>query len=399
LDHSEEAALKIHEFQAKEILARFGVPVPRARVVSSPAEAEAAARELGAGDAKVVVKAQIHAGGRGKAGGVKVVDTPAAAREVAERLLGKPLVTHQSGPQGQVVRRLLVEQGLDIARELYAGLVLDRERAQVALIASAEGGVEIEEVARRSPEKILRAHVHPATGLMPYQCRQLAFRLGLGKEQVNQAVGLFTALQRAFLELDASLVEVNPLVVTRTGELVALDAKVNFDDNGLFRHKELAALRDEEQEQPAEVEASRHDLSYVRLDGDIGCMVNGAGLAMATMDIIKLFGGEPANFLDVGGGTDAKRVEAAFKIILSDPSVKAILVNIFGGIVRCDTIAQGVVSAVREVGIRVPLVVRLQGTKQAEGRAIIQASGLDLIAVETMQQAAEAAVAAARRRA
>ncbi|HSA24838.1 MAG TPA: ADP-forming succinate--CoA ligase subunit beta, partial [Myxococcota bacterium] len=367
--------MKIHEFQAKELLARFGVPVPRARVVSSPEEAEAAARELGAG--QVVVKAQIHAGGRGKAGGVKVVDSPAAARALAERLLGRPLVTHQSGPRGQVVRRLLVEQGLGIARELYAGLVLDRERAQVALIASAEGGVEIEEVARRSPEKILRVHAHPITGLMPYQCRQLAFRLGLGKEQVTQAVALFTALQRAFLELDASLVEVNPLVVTREGQLVALDAKVNFDDNGLFRHKELAALRDEEQEEPAEVEASRHDLSYVRLDGDIGCMVNGAGLAMATMDIIKLYGGEPANFLDVGGGTDAKRVEAAFKIILSDPSVKAILVNIFGGIVRCDTIAQGVVAAVREVGIRVPLVVRLQGTKQAEGRDLIQASGLD----------------------
>ncbi|HOX46541.1 MAG TPA: ADP-forming succinate--CoA ligase subunit beta [Myxococcota bacterium] len=389
--------MKIHEFQAKELLARFGVPVPRARVVSSPEEAEAAARELGAG--QVVVKAQIHAGGRGKAGGVKVVDSPAAARALAERLLGRPLVTHQSGPRGQVVRRLLVEQGLGIARELYAGLVLDRERAQVALIASAEGGVEIEEVARRSPEKILRVHAHPITGLMPYQCRQLAFRLGLGKEQVTQAVALFTALQRAFLELDASLVEVNPLVVTREGQLVALDAKVNFDDNGLFRHKELAALRDEEQEEPAEVEASRHDLSYVRLDGDIGCMVNGAGLAMATMDIIKLYGGEPANFLDVGGGTDAKRVEAAFKIILSDPSVKAILVNIFGGIVRCDTIAQGVVAAVREVGIRVPLVVRLQGTKQAEGRDLIQASGLDIIAAETMQQAAEAAVAAVGRRA
>jgi len=387
--------MKIHEYQAKEILARHGVSVPRARAVSSGEEAEAAARELGPG--KVVVKAQVHAGGRGKAGGVKVVDSPAAARGLAERLLGRPLVTHQSGPRGQVVRRLLVEQGLDIARELYAGLVLDRERAQVALIASAEGGVEIEEVARRSPEKILRVYAHPTTGLMPYQCRGLAFRLGLGKEQIAQAVQLFTALYRVFVELDCSLVEVNPLVVTRDGRLVALDAKLNFDDSGLVRHAEVQALRDEEQEEPAEVEASRHDLSYVRLDGDIGCMVNGAGLAMATMDIIKLYGGEPANFLDVGGGTDARRVEAAFKIILSDPRVKTILVNIFGGIVRCDTIAEGVVAAVREVGIRVPLVIRLQGTKQAEGRAIIQASGLDLVAAETMQQAAEAAVAAARR--
>jgi succinyl-CoA synthetase beta subunit len=392
-----EVQVKIHEHQAKEILARHGVPVPRAKVASTPEEAESAARELGAGPGKVVLKAQVHAGGRGKAGGVKLVSSPAEARALAEKLLGQPLVTHQSGPRGQVVRRVLVEEGLAIARELYAGLVLDRERAQVALIASAEGGVEIEEVARRSPDKILRAHVHPVTGLMPHQCRQLAYRLGLGKDQVNQAVGLFTALYRTFVELDASLVEVNPLVVTGAGQLVALDAKINFDDNGLFRHKDLQALRDEEQEEPAEVLASKHDLSYVRLDGDIGCMVNGAGLAMATMDIIKLFGGEPANFLDVGGGTDARRVEAAFKIILSDPRVKTVLVNIFGGIVRCDTIAEGVVSAVKQVGIKVPLVVRLQGTKQAEGREILKSSGLDIIAVETMKEAAEAAVAAGRR--
>ncbi len=384
--------MKIHEYQAKEILARFGVKVPRFRQVFTPEQAEQAARELGG---KVVVKAQIHAGGRGKAGGVKLVDGPDQARRVAADLLGKPLVTHQTGPEGQVVRRLLVEQGLEIARELYTGLVLDRELARVALIMSAEGGVEIEEVAARSEEKILKVHADPLTGLMPYQVRQLAFQLGLDKQQVNQAVGLTTGLYRAFTHLDASLVEINPLVLTAGGDLIALDAKMSFDDNGLYRHPEVAELRDEEQEEPAEVKASRYSLSYVRLDGNIGCMVNGAGLAMATMDIIKLYGGEPANFLDVGGGTDAKRVEAAFKIILSDDNVKAVLVNIFGGIVRCDVIADGVVEAVRQVGIEVPLVVRLQGTKQQEGREIIAASGLDIVPAETMKDAAEAAVAAA----
>jgi succinyl-CoA synthetase beta subunit len=386
--------LKIHEFQAKELLARFGVQVPVFRVAATAQEAEQAARELGG---KVVVKAQVHAGGRGKAGGVKVVTGPEQAAEVATGLLGKPLVTHQTGPRGQVVRKLLVEQGLEIQRELYAGMVLDRERAQVALIMSAEGGVEIEQVAARTPDKILKARIDPLVGLMPYQIRGLAFELGLDKAQVGQTVDFVMGLYRAFVHLDASLVEINPLVITKDGKVMALDAKVNFDDNALYRHKDVAALRDEEQEEPAEVDASRHNLSYVRLDGNIGCMVNGAGLAMATMDIIKLVGGEPANFLDVGGGTDAKRVEAAFKIILSDVNVKAVLVNIFGGIVRCDVIAEGVVEAVRQVGIRVPLVVRLQGTKMEEGRKILAASGLDIVSAETMKDAAEAVVAAAGR--
>ncbi len=386
--------MKIHEYQAKEILARFGVKVPEFRVVSTPEAAAQAASELGG---RVVVKAQVHAGGRGKAGGVKLVEGPDEARRVAEELLGKPLVTHQTGPKGQPIRKLLVEQGLKIEREFYAGLVLDRELARVALIMSAEGGVEIEEVAAKSPDKILKVHADPLTGLMGWQVRGLAFRLGLGKQQVNQVVALAGGLYQAMIHLDASLVEINPLVLTADGQIIALDAKVNFDDNGLYKHKDVADLRDEEQEEPAEVEASKHNLSYVRLDGNIGCMVNGAGLAMATMDIIKLTGGEPANFLDVGGGTDAKRVEEAFKIILSDPNVSAVLVNIFGGIVRCDVIAKGVVEAVEQVGIKVPLVVRLQGTKMEEGRQILASSGLDIVPAETMKDAAEAVVAAAGR--
>ena len=386
--------MKIHEYQAKEILSRFGVVVPEFRVANSPEQAEQAASELGG---QVVVKAQVHAGGRGKAGGVKLVNTPAEAAQVAAALIDKPLVTHQTGAKGQVVRRVLVEQGLSIEREFYAGLVLDRETAQVALILSAEGGVEIEEVAAKSPEKILKVQVDPLTGLMPYQVRRLGFELGLDKQQVNQLVEFTAGLYQAYVHLDASLVEINPLVLTGEGKLIALDAKMNFDDNALYRNKALLELRDVEQEEPAEVEASKYNLSYVRLDGNIGCMVNGAGLAMATMDIIKLYGGEPANFLDVGGGTDAKRVEAAFKIILSDENVAAVLVNIFGGIVRCDVIAEGVVEAVKQVGIKMPLVVRLQGTKQAEGKQIIEASGLDIVPAETMRDAAEAAVAAAGR--
>ncbi len=386
--------MKIHEFQAKEILARFGVPVPESKVVSSAQEAKQAAGELGD---KVVVKAQVHAGGRGKAGGVKLVESGEQAADVAKKLLGNPLVTHQTGPKGQVVRKLLVEQGLEIEREFYIGLVLDRDSAQVALIASAEGGVEIEEVATKSPDKIMKVFADPLNGIMGWQVRGLGFRLGLAKDQVNQLVSLAQGLYMAFVHLDASLVEINPLVLTSKGDLIALDAKMNFDDNGLYRHKDLVQLRDTEQEEPAEVEASKHNLSYVKLDGDIGCMVNGAGLAMATMDIIKLFGGDPANFLDVGGGTDAKRVQAAFEIILSDPNVKAVLVNIFGGIVRCDVIAQGVVEAVGKVGIKVPLVVRLQGTKMEEGKQILEESGLDIVPAETMKDAAEAAVAAARR--
>ena len=385
--------MKIHEYQAKEILSRHGVLVPRFKVAFTPDEAVAAA-EAYSGNA--VVKAQVHAGGRGKAGGVKLVASSVEAGKAAEGLLGQMLVTHQTGAAGQPIRRLLVEEQLDIARELYAGMVLDRETACVTLILSAEGGMEIEEVARTHPERILKATVDPLTGLMPFQIRNLAFELGLDKQQVGKAVKFMSAMYKAFVEMDASLLEINPLVVTEQGELLALDAKMNFDDNALFRHPDLLELRDVEQEDSAEVEASAHDLNYVRLDGDIGCMVNGAGLAMATMDIIKLYGGEPANFLDVGGGTDAARVEAAFKIILSDSNVKTVLVNIFGGIVKCDVIAEGVVAAVKQVGMKVPLVVRLQGTNDKRGREILAESGLDIVAAETMHEAAERAVAASK---
>jgi len=381
--------LKIHEYQAKGIFSRYGVLIPKGRMAASADEVDQVARELGG---IVVVKAQIHAGGRGKGGGVKLVDGPAQARSAAEAMLGRSLVTHQTGPGGQVVRRVLVEEGLQIESELFAGMVLDRETARVTLILSSEGGVEFEVVARTNPEKILREPIDPLTGLMPHQVRRLAFGLGLSKSQVQAATGFLTGMYRAFVELDASLVEINPLVVTKEGELIALDAKMNFDDNALFRHPDVVELRDVDEEEPAEVEASRFGLSYIRLDGNIGCMVNGAGLAMATMDIIKLCGGEPANFLDVGGGTDAERVKAAFKIILSDENVKAVLVNIFGGIVRCDVIAEGVVEAIREVGIRVPLVVRLQGTTVDRGREILAESGLNVVSAESMQAAAEAVV-------
>jgi succinyl-CoA synthetase beta subunit len=390
-----ESALKIHEYQAKEIFHQYGLAVPRGKVATSPQEAQAIATELGG---KVVIKAQIHAGGRGKGGGVKVVQQPGQALDVASALLGKPLVTHQTGQHGQMVRRLLVEEGLEIQRELYLAMVLDRETARVTVISCREGGMEIEEVAKTHPEKILRVAISPITGLMPSQARRLAFDLGMEKAQVDQLVTFLAGMFRVFMELDASLVEINPLIVTSAGTLLALDAKINFDDNALFRHKEIENLRDEEQEEPAEVEASKQELSYVRLDGSIGCMVNGAGLAMATMDIIKLFGGEPANFLDVGGRTDSQRVKVAFKIILSDPNVRAVLVNIFGGIVKCDVIASGVVEAVSEMGLKVPLVVRLQGTNVDRGQEIIKSSKLDIIPAETMKQAAEAVVAAARRK-
>jgi len=387
--------LKIHEFQAKEIFSRYGIKVPLGRVAKSIEEVGQAASEISADQDRLVVKAQIHAGGRGKGGGVKVVDGSAAACAAAQKMLGSPLVTHQTGPGGQTVGRVLVEQGLSIERELYDGMVLDRETAQVTLILSAEGGVEIEEVAASQPEKILREPINPLTGLMPNQVRKLAFELGLNKMQVAQAVTFLTGMYRAFVELDASLIEINPLVVTGDGDLTALDAKMNFDDNALYRHPEILELRDLDEEEPAEVEASKYGLSYVRLNGNIGCMVNGAGLAMATMDIIKLFGGDPANFLDVGGGTDAKRVKAAFTILLSDKNVKVVLVNIFGGIVRCDVIAEGMVAAIQEQGIEVPLVVRLQGTKVERGREILNESGLNIITEESMAAAAQAAVKAA----
>jgi succinyl-CoA synthetase beta subunit len=386
--------MNIHEHQAKEVLRRYGVAVPKGKACFSVDEAVAAARELGF---PCVVKAQIHAGGRGKAGGVKLVRDEAAARAAAGELLGKTLVTHQTGPQGRVVRRLLVEQGCQIARELYLGLVVDRATARVAMMASTEGGVEIEEVAARTPEKILRETLDPVVGLAGYQARRIAFALGLTKEQVGKAVGFLQALARCFVECDCSLAEINPLVVTATGDLLALDAKIGFDDNALFRHPELRELRDPNEQDPREIEAAKHDLSYIALEGNIGCMVNGAGLAMATMDSVKAAGGEPANFLDVGGGADTEKVRAAFKIILSDTAVRAIFINIFGGILRCDVLAEGVVQAAKEVGVTVPLVVRMEGTNVEKGKQILADSGLDIIAAADMLDGAQKAVAAAGR--
>jgi succinyl-CoA synthetase beta subunit len=364
--------------------------VPRGRLASTPEEAAAVARELGG---TCVVKAQIHAGGRGKAGGVKLVKSAEEAEKEARELLGKILITHQTGPQGRQVRRLLIEEGLPIARELYLGMVLDRAAGRVTVIASSEGGVEIEEVARKSPEKILKEVVDPAVGLLPFQCRRLAYALGLNK-QAGPFTALLQALARAFVEKDCSLAEINPLVVTQDGRLIALDAKINIDNNALFRRPEIEALRDLSEEDPKEYEASRLGLSYISLDGNIGCMVNGAGLAMATMDIIKLSGGEPANFLDVGGGATKERVTEAFKILLSDKRVKGVLVNIFGGIMRCDVIAQGVVDAARELSVTVPLVVRLQGTNVDQGRKILADSGLAITPADTIGDAAEKIVKA-----
>jgi succinyl-CoA synthetase beta subunit len=384
--------MNIHEYQAKEVLSRFGVSVPRGRVAYTPSDAEQIAQELGG---KVfVVKAQIHAGGRGKGGGVKVVKSIEAVRAEAERMLGMTLVTKQTGPKGKIVNRIYVEEGCSIARELYLGMVIDRATSRVTMMASTEGGMEIEEVAARHPEKILKEAVDPAVGLMPYQARNLAFGLRLEGKQVGKAVKFMMALYKAFVESDGSLAEINPLVVTSDGEIIALDAKMNFDDNSLFRHKDIEELRDFSEEDPKEVEASKHDLNYIALDGAIGCMVNGAGLAMATMDIIKLKGGSPANFLDVGGTVTAERVAAAFKLVLSDPNVRAVLVNIFGGIVRCDVIAQGIVAAAKEVGVNVPLIVRLEGTNVERGREILKQSDLAIISAANLDEAAEKAVAA-----
>ena len=385
--------MNVHEFQGKEILRQYGVPVPAGRVAHSANDAEAIAKELGGG--VVVVKAQIHAGGRGKGGGVKVAKNPAEAKEAARAILGMTLVTHQTGPQGKTVHRVLIEQGCDIARELYLGVAIDRATEKIVVMACAEGGVEIEQIAARTPEKILKAFVDPLLGMQAFQARELAFGLGLPKEQVGKAVKFILALYRAFTEKDASLAEINPLVVTKQGNLLALDAKMNFDANALFRHPEIEALRDTTEEDPRELEASKFDLSYVSLDGNIGCMVNGAGLAMATMDGIKLYGGNPANFLDVGGGASQEKVGAAFKLILADPNVRAILVNIFGGIMRCDVIAKGIVAAAREVNLKVPLVVRLEGTNAEEGKKILGESGLRITSATGMKEAAQRAVAAA----
>ncbi|HEV3030039.1 MAG TPA: ADP-forming succinate--CoA ligase subunit beta [Polyangia bacterium] len=387
--------MKIHEYQGKELLRRYGVPVPRGTPAFSVDEAEAAAKALIAelGSEVVVVKAQIHAGGRGKGGGVKVVKGAAAARETAQKILGMKLVTHQTGPAGQVVKRLLIEQGMDIARELYLGVVVDRGAGRVVVMASSEGGMEIEEVAAKTPEKILKQIVDPVVGLAGYQARNLAYGLGLTGAAAKNAAELLTLVYKAFVELDASLLEVNPLVVLKDNRVLALDAKVTFDDNALYRHKELEALRDVDEEDPAEIEAKRHDLSFITLDGNVGCMVNGAGLAMATMDTIKHFGGQPANFLDVGGGATAEKVTAAFKIITADAKVKGIFVNIFGGIMKCDTIAEGVISAVKQVGLKVPLVVRLEGTNVELGKKMLAESGLALTTAGDMADGAQKIVA------
>jgi succinyl-CoA synthetase beta subunit len=383
--------MKVHEFQAKEVLRRYGVTVPESQVATTPEEAAEAARALGGGT--VVVKAQIHAGGRGKGGGVKVVKGPEEAQAAAAAMLGRPLITHQTGPEGQIVRRVLIEAGVDIAAELYAGIVLDRSAEQPVFMASAEGGVEIEEVAAHAPEKIIKAWFDTDRGLLPFQARELAFGIGLKGKQAGNAARFFMALSKAYLETDASLAEINPLVVTGAGEVIALDAKMNFDDNALGRHADIQAYHDPDEEAPLEIEAHQYDLNYIKLDGNIGCMVNGAGLAMATMDLIKAAGGEPANFLDVGGAANVDTVANGFRILMSDENVKAVLINIFGGIVRCDVVAQGIVEAMGRVGVDVPVVVRLEGTNAEEGGRILQASGLDFGVAENFKDAAEKAVA------
>jgi succinyl-CoA synthetase beta subunit len=387
--------MKIHEYQGKELLRKYGVPVPKGTPAFSIDEAEAAAKALIAetGSEVVVVKAQIHAGGRGKGGGVKVVKGAAAAREAAQKILGMQLVTHQTGPAGQKVNRLLVEQGAAIARELYLGIVVDRGPGRVVVMASSEGGMDIEEVAAKTPEKILKQFVDPAVGLAGYQARNLAYGLGLQGDAAKNAVALLLTTYKAFVEIDASLLEVNPLCVLKDNKVVALDAKVTFDDNALYRHKELEALRDLDEEDPSEIEAKKYDLSFITLDGNVGCMVNGAGLAMATMDTIKHFGGQPANFLDVGGGATAEKVTAAFKIITADAKVKGIFVNIFGGIMKCDTIAEGVITAVKQVGLKVPLVVRLEGTNVELGKKMLAESGLPITTAGDMADGAQKIVA------
>ncbi len=388
--------MNIHEFQAKQILGRFGAPVPKGQPATTPAEMEAAFKALG--QPKAVAKVQIHAGGRGKAGGVKLVNSAAEAKEFAERLLNKPLVTHQTGPQGRVVRKLYLEEASDVGRELYLAMLVDRKAEAVAVIASTEGGMEIEEVAAKTPEKIITEPIDPIAGMAAFQARKIAFALGLKDKQVNQFVALLSAMYRAFNETDASLIEINPLVVTKDGHVLCLDAKMSFDDNGLFRHPDIRELRDPNEEDPTETEAAKYDLSYVHLDGNIGCMVNGAGLAMATMDIVKYYGAEPANFLDVGGGANTEKVAAAFRILLSDDRVKGVLINIFGGIMQCDVLAQGVVEAVHQVNLKVPLVVRMEGTNVEQGKKILKESGLAVIAAADMADAARRVVEAIGKR-
>ncbi len=386
--------MNVHEYQAKALLQKYGVAVPRGGVAYTAREASEVAASLGG--PVWVVKAQIHAGGRGKAGGVKVVKSLDEVFARTEDMLGKVLVTHQTGPAGREVKRVYIEDGCDIRRELYLGMLIDRATSRVTIMASTEGGMDIEEVAAHSPEKIMRIAIDPATGLQPFHARKVAFGLGLEGKQVASAVKFITAMYQAFIELDASIVEINPLVVNGAGDVLALDAKMNFDDNALYRHRDVAALRDEAEEDPIELEAGKHELNYVKLDGNIGCMVNGAGLAMATMDIIKLYGGDPANFLDVGGGATRERVTVAFKLILSDPHVEGVLVNIFGGIMRCDVIAEGVIAAAREVSLHVPLVVRLEGTNVELGKKILAESGLKIVAADNLADAAQKIVKAVK---
>lgn len=385
--------MKIHEYQAKTLLAKYGVPVPRGTVAYTIDEAVAAAKELGGG---VVVKAQIHAGGRGKGGGVKVAKDIAQAEEHAKKILGMTLVTHQTGPEGRVVKRLLIEETLPIDRELYLGIVLDRAIGKCVFMASAEGGMDIEEVAAHTPEKILKETIEPGMGLAGFQARKLAFGIGIPAASVNAAVAAMTALVKAYDSLDMSLAEINPLILTKDGKVVALDAKINLDDNALFRHKDLIELRDMDEEDPLEVEASKFSLNYIKLDGSIACMVNGAGLAMATMDIIKYAGGSPANFLDVGGGANADQIKNAFRILLADASVKAVLINIFGGILRCDTLATGVVAAARDLNVKVPIVIRMEGTNVEQGRQILKDSGMNFTVADGMKDAAEKVVRSAQ---
>jgi succinyl-CoA synthetase beta subunit len=384
--------MKIHEYQAKTILAKYNVPVPRGEVAFTVEEAEAAAKKIGG---SVVVKAQIHAGGRGKGGGVKIAKDSNEAAALAEKILGMKLVTHQTGPEGRVVQRLLIEETLPIDKELYLGIVLDRGTGKIIFMASAAGGMEIEEVAAHTPEAILKEVIEPGLGLLPYQARQLAFGIGIPVAAVNGAVQAMTALAKACLEMDATLAEINPFILTKDNKVFALDAKINFDDNAMFRHKDLLELRDLNEEDPLEVEASRFGLNYIKLDGNIACMVNGAGLAMGTMDIIQYAGGSAANFLDVGGGANADQIKNAFRILLSDASVKAVLINIFGGILRCDTLAGGVVSAARDLGITVPIVIRMEGTNVEAGRKILEESGFNFTVADGMKDAAEKVVALA----
>jgi succinyl-CoA synthetase beta subunit len=379
--------MKIHEYQAKEILKKFNVAIPQGKIAFSADEAVKAAEELGG--SVWVVKAQIHAGGRGKGGGVKVAKSLDEVKEYAEKILGMTLVTHQTGPEGRIVKRIFIEQGINIDKELYLGITLDRAKSKNVIMASTEGGVEIEKVAEETPEKIIKEAIDPEVGMQAYQARKIAFGLGLSGEQHKNAVKFLLSLYKAYDATDASLAEINPLVVTKEGQVMALDAKMNFDDNALYRHPDILAYRDLDEEEPLEIEASKYNLNYIKLDGNVGCMVNGAGLAMGTMDIIKLAGGEPANFLDVGGGANKETVANGFKIILSDPNVKAILINIFGGIVRCDRVAQGVIDAVKEIKVTVPVVVRLEGTNAIEGKELLEKSGLDFEVAISLQEAAE----------